>query len=350
MDGEFAVSGSKLRRLICSGGHDVRSPDDLYHGLAKVAGLRRSVSLFAPDTEAAKFEAATVAGLTLMSDRAYEYATNGTFAALHLRRQSFLGRGQRLESTVLFPDGTRAAPAAPIVVATTSAVAAAAASGLAPPMLAPTGKCLKSRNDAGREAKKAAKAAEKLSRQEKKAEAQRCALANLDRRWRATGVYRCGSMPGGTQGCDRCFRRKKEWKKHVEYGRGDPSQHRTGFIRCSYAAGAIVGADSAADALRRAIATHEAEGITVHGGEGGSAVPTLCAIDELQCQLCDGTQWAPPPPPSGFAGSSQSRVPTRSRSALQQRFCVLAGHLIGEAGYEGMRGQEASQLMLEWGT
>ena len=185
MDGEFAVSGSKLRRLICSGGHDVRSPDDLYHGLAKVAGLRRSVSLFAPDTEAAKFEAATVAGLTLMSDRAYEYATKGTFAALHLRRQSFLGRGQRLESTVLFPDGTRAAPAAPIVVATTSAVAAAAASGLAPPMLAPTGKCLKSRNDAGREAKKAAKAAEKLSRQEKKAEAQRCALANLDRRWRA---------------------------------------------------------------------------------------------------------------------------------------------------------------------
>jgi hypothetical protein len=151
-----------------------------------------------------------------------------------------------------------------------------------------------------------------------------------------------------TPGCDRCFRRKAEWKKHVERGRGDPTLHRTGFVR-GYAAGAIVGADSAADALRRAIAT-QAEGVTVHGGEGGSAVPTLCTIDELQCKLCDGTQWAPPPPPSGFAGSSQSRVPTRSRSALQLRFCIIAGHLIGEAGYEGMRGQEASQLMLEWGT
>jgi hypothetical protein len=39
----------------------------------------------------------------------------------------------------------------------------------------------------------------------------------------------------------------------------------------------------------------------------------------------------------------------RSRSTLQLR-CILAGHLIGEAGYEGMRGQEASRLMLEWGT
>ena len=39
----------------------------------------------------------------------------------------------------------------------------------------------------------------------------------------------------------------------------------------------------------------------------------------------------------------------RSRSTLQLR-CILAGHLIGEAGYEGMRGPEASRLMLEWGT
>ena len=53
--------------------------------------------------------------------------------------------------------------------------------------------------------------------------------------------------------------------------------------------------------------------------------------------------------PSAFAGSSQSRVPMRSRSTLQLR-CILAGHLIGEAGYEGMRGPEASRLMLEWGT
>ena len=42
-------------------------------------------------------------------------------------------------------------------------------------------------------------------------------------------------------------------------------------------------------------------------------------------------------------------MPTCSRSTLQL-CCILAGHLIGEAGYEGMRGQEASRLMLEWGT
>jgi hypothetical protein len=109
-----------------------------------------------------------------------------------------------------------------------------------------------------------------------------------------------------------------------------------------------VGQASAEDTMRRLVAA-QAETVTRHGGEGGTAEPTLCPIDELVCQLCDGSPFQPEAPQTGWAGS-QGRAKSRTKSVRQLHFCLLAGHLLTDAGYESLRGQEASKLMLEWGT
>ena len=102
LDGEFAVSGSQVRRLICSGLHDVRTPSDLFHGLEKVLSKQggRTVALFRP-AGSEEFAVETIARLTLMSAREYVYDGSGSFEALLLRRQSFLGEGERLTSADL---------------------------------------------------------------------------------------------------------------------------------------------------------------------------------------------------------------------------------------------------------
>ena len=100
--------------------------------------------------------------------------------------------------------------------------------------------------------------------------------------------------------------------------------------------------------MRRAVAKQAAT-IVRHGGEGGCAVPALCPIDELECTLCDGSSYQLTPPSTGFAGATQGRGKMRSKSARQLEYCLLVGHTIGSTpGYEGLRWQEASQLMLEW--
>ena len=342
LDGEFASYGGMLRRLICSGAHDVRTPDDLFNGLKKVLKGRggRSAALFMPGGVDADFEHATVERLTLMSDRAYAYDAGGNFAALLLRRQSFLGAGERIECAALFPKG-RVAPAAPLVVATTSAGAAGSS----------LGDKLVARSDAGRAAHAKAKAERKLSVLEKLERARRAIVEDARKQRadaRAYRMFRCCEQEGGTPGCDRLFERFTEFRKHVQRGRADPRVHRSGFDR-PYAAGAVVGGECADDVMRRAIAA-QAGTITRHGGEGGTAVPTLVPIDELRCQLCDGEDCAPQPPEAGFAGNTQRRAKTRSKSALQLEYCVLVGHLIKENGYDNLHGHEAAQQMLAWGT
>ena len=108
LDGHFAVAGEALRRLICSGLHDVRTPTELFKGLEKVLATGTTATLFevSPTSE---FEMATVQSLTLMADREFEYDSAGEFTHLVLRRQSWLGEGLRMGLGQLFPKG-RSAP------------------------------------------------------------------------------------------------------------------------------------------------------------------------------------------------------------------------------------------------
>lgn len=337
LDGEFAVSGNMLRRLICSGAHDVRTPDDLFAGLKKVLRGGRTVALF-QTADGAAFEAAAIAGLTLMSHRTYEYEDDD-FSAIVLRRQSFLGEGQRMTLEELFPDGRRAPrPAAPVVLATTSNGAAGTS----------LGDKLKARSDAGRQAKKKAKEERKQTTIQKLEAARQELVKELEERHKGSRLYRCRFEEGGTAGCDRVFVRRSEFLKHVQKGTTDPTVHRTGLVR-PYAAGAAVGSDNAADSMRRLIA-EQAQTLTRHGGEGGSAVPTLCEVCDLQLPLCDGSMLQPEPPTSGFAGSTQHRAAARSKSARQLEYCRLVSHEIKANDYENLHGHEASKQMLRWGT
>ena len=352
LDGEFAVSGEQLRRLIASGGHDVRTPDDLFKGLRKCLRGGRTAALFQTPV-GDKFEAATVNGLTSMSHRAFEYGADGELTMLVLRRQSFLGAGQRIESAELFPQG-RTAPKAPVVLATTSgaaaaAAAAAAAGGSTDPLPPPptATRTFVARSDEGRAHAEADKAARRKARDASKAAAQASALRELRESQEASPtIFRCGSEPGGVPGCDRVFRSRKRFLQHMERGNGSPTEHRKGFVR-PHRAGAPVGRDCACDAMKRMIAA-QAETITRHGGEGGSAIPTLMEAEQLELTACDGSTFRPKPPQAGFAGDA--RTTTRRRSAKQLEYVVLVAHRLKDCGYDELRGQEASQLMLEWGT
>ena len=146
--------------------------------------------------------------------------------------------------------------------------------------------------------------------------------------------------------CDRTFRSHKRFLQHLERGKADPTEHRKGYLR-PYRAGAPVGRDCACDVRKRMIAA-QAETITRHGGEGGSAIATLTEAEQLELTACDGSTFRPTPPEAGFAGDARTK--TRRRSARQLEYVVLIGHMLKEHSYDELRGQEASQLMLEWGT
>ena len=355
LDGEFAVSGSQVRRLICSGLHDVRTPSDLFHGLEKVLSKQggRTVALFRP-AGSEEFAVETIARLTLMSAREYVYDGSGSFEALLLRRQPFLGEGERLTSADLFPDG-RVAPTAPQVVASTSRGAGSSGQHELVARSDDRGRegkadrKLVARSDRGREARAKAKAERKEAAQAKVA-AERRRLASEASVARSTArSYRCCDMPGGMHGCDRVFVRLGALNRHLEQGRTNPDVHQSGYVRC-YPAGAPVGRASAGDVLARAVAA-QAGRVTIHGGEGGLASPTLCPVAELQLTLCDGTVCKPTPPEAGYAGNQQGRSKPRRKSAMQLTYVLLVGHDVkDEKGYENLHGHEASQLMLEWGT
>ena len=114
LDGHFAVAGEALRRLICSGLHDVRTPTDLFRGLEKVLARGTTASLFEV-RRTSEFAMATVQSLTLMADREFQYDADGEFSVLVLRRQSWLGEGLHMGVRELFPEGRKAPEPARVV-------------------------------------------------------------------------------------------------------------------------------------------------------------------------------------------------------------------------------------------
>ena len=328
LDGHFAVAGEALRRLICSGLHDVRTPTDLFRGLERVLATGTTATLFEV-SRTSEFEMATVQSLTLMSDREFEYDADGEFAALVLRRQSWLGDGLRMGVGALFPQGRKAPEPARAVQTSLAATSAGVA-----------------RSDAGRQMQREAKATRSKRKATNRAVRQAVFEAKL-RAWRSTATcFRCSDHPTGTPGCDRCYLTESGLIKHIERGRSEPTVHRCGLVRV-HAAGAPIGRESGRAQLCRAVA-EQASTVARHGGEGSSARPTLHAAADFSLRLCDASEWKPPAPVAGFA--SNQRLPSRRKSAAQLRFILFAAQDLKDKGYEPLHGHEASEVMLQMGT
>ena len=196
----------------------------------------------------------------------------------------------------------------------------------------------------------AAKKRRKAAAKKKRVEARAKLAAHLEAE--RSRVWRCGELVemGGTPGCDCVRQSEAAFLRHVEVGKKRSGVHRCGLVR-TYAAGPVAGTLSARDARLTAIAAQSST-ITRHGGEGGAAVPTLGPVEALQCEMCDGSTWQPPPPEVGFAAEAQGGTTQRRRSAQQLRFVRMLAHSTKEATpkYDNPHGQEAAQLMEEWGT
>ena len=109
LDGHFGVKGSKLRRLIAAALHDVLTPQALYEGVAKLLSANEKAMLFQADRSAGStLDVESVKQLSAMSHRHYVYAEDGTFEAIVLRQQSWLGVGLRVEASKLRKPDARA--------------------------------------------------------------------------------------------------------------------------------------------------------------------------------------------------------------------------------------------------
>ena len=72
----------------------------------------------------------SVASLALQTQRTFEYATDGTFAAMVLRRQTDLGAGLRMKASEMYPADQKT-PTAPCLIAGGASGAAAGSSSTA---------------------------------------------------------------------------------------------------------------------------------------------------------------------------------------------------------------------------
>ena len=298
--------------------------------MAQVLAAGTTACLFQID-RSTPFEVATISSLTQMSMRSLEYDGQGKFEALVLRRQSWLGDGQRLPQADLFPAGQKPPTLARLIAST--AATATSSTGVA-------------RSDTGRVMAKAIKTANAQQRQGKRAAAQAALHVRLQQ-WRSQATnFRCCEQVGGTIGCDRTFNSLAGWREHCRRAgpAGYTNQHRSGLHR-TFIAGAPIGREDAASAQRRAVATQSAVVAQTDGNLAQQQATELGADTAgcYTCILCDGTQWSVPPPISGYA--SPSRLPSNTKSACQIQFCVWAGHDIKHAGLEGLRGNEAKEAM-----
>jgi len=312
LDAHFAVSGSALRRLIASGAHDVREPDSLARGLAKVAPVGTTVIHFDPTRTAGKITSATQKGLTQMSHRAYTYDAEGSsFLGLLLRRQSFLGDGLFVPRSQLLPKNERPPPA--------PRVHFSSADGDGAPARAPDHKQPDVRSDGARARLVSSKAQKAAQRRTKRAAAASAAFEKVLQRRRKARVHFCCLDSLGDVRCSRSFVRAAGLRKHIEGG-----AHVTGSLR-PYAVGHAVGRAHHSD--RSKLGCAAATATVVVSTSPTSATITLCAADGFRFTLGDGTSVLLPPQSPGWAIAT--RLPIQRRSAAQLEFVHWA-YTIGE--------------------
>jgi hypothetical protein len=255
LDGQFGVKGAKLRRLVAAALQDVLSPEMLFQGMKQTLGRNEVAQRFQPDrSHGSTLDATSIQHLASMSHRAYEYAADGSFAALSLRQQTNLGAGLRVEAAKLRKAGSTAfsfakpklldeagSCCAPIFDASGArlpdrSVAAACDSAKA---ISRTDALPIARTDAGREQIERLRAQKREQRQVKQQQQAEAARACEVARCQQSSGFWCMADQAGCRTCNFTCGTAAALQEHIAKG-----QHREGAVR-PYACGVSAGRGSA---------------------------------------------------------------------------------------------------------
>ena len=91
---------AQVRKIVAAAMQDILTPQELFKGIKMTLGTNEAAQLIEPDRSlGSSLDAKSIPKLTVMSERLYEYDSEGKFKAIVLRQQTGLGSGLRVTCT-----------------------------------------------------------------------------------------------------------------------------------------------------------------------------------------------------------------------------------------------------------